>query len=634
VVDTIRLGEGGLQPISIAVDPTTGLAYAATVRSSSLTVFDPGLGVTLASVDLTSQPRAVAVNPATLRVYVTETANALTVIDAVSYEVIARVVLGEAPERGGIGNGLWGVAMSPSTNRVYVASQSADSLLVLDATTHAVLAEVPMRAPWGVAVNEATNRVYVVARNDLVVLDGVTDTVVATVTVAEAPHIACLSGETGLAVDPVANRIYVGSLCAGPGTVNLPFGPPSAFGPGIIVVDGETHTVENTILFQFRGSHVAGLAVNPTLGHVYVPQGRNLAVVDGRAGVLLGTITLGEDRPGGGMVFGNTNQVAVDPLAGRVLVARQAENAVVVVDAATLEVDGKVPMGRAPRALAINPRTNTIYVASSETHAVLAVDGFTGDLTAELPASRAGAVAVNPLTNRIYARAGGTGGVAVYDGATHSVVANVPTDMFVDRSCSAYPEALAINSRTDRVYVGSMCRSGMFVVNGASNEAEYVDLGISPSALDVDLTANRVYAAGSNLTVVDGESHRIVGTVPLPANAWSRDVAVDATAGRVYVLNAFEGGARTVAVVDNRTLAVLATVAVERSAASVALNPEANRLFITNPGDHTVSELDTLTLRTVGSVAVGRKPGAVAVHPSTGQLLVANELGDSISVVE
>jgi YVTN family beta-propeller protein len=68
----------------------------------------------------------VAVNPSTNRIYVTNgdyDNNNVSVIDGASNEVIVTVPVGHSP---------WGVAVNPNTKRIYVADSGDNSVSVVD----------------------------------------------------------------------------------------------------------------------------------------------------------------------------------------------------------------------------------------------------------------------------------------------------------------------------------------------------------------------------------------------------------------------------------------------------------------------------------------------------------------------
>ena len=96
-----------------------------------------------------------------------------------------------------------GVAVNPTTNRIYTANIDSDSVSVIDGGANTVVATVPIGSDfWGVAVNPNTNLIYTANAwsSSVSVVDGGTNTVVATVPVGSSPQ--------GMAVNPNTNRIY------------------------------------------------------------------------------------------------------------------------------------------------------------------------------------------------------------------------------------------------------------------------------------------------------------------------------------------------------------------------------------------------------------------------------------------
>ena len=61
----------------------------------------------------------------------------------------------------GVGLDPLGVAVNPTTNRVYVANGNSNTVSVIDGATNTLVATVPVQsAPETLAVNPSTNRIY------------------------------------------------------------------------------------------------------------------------------------------------------------------------------------------------------------------------------------------------------------------------------------------------------------------------------------------------------------------------------------------------------------------------------------------------------------------------------------------
>ncbi len=98
----------------------------------------------------------------------------------------------------------FGVAVNPSTDRVYVANGWFRALFVIDSSTNTLITSVPVgEVPFAVAVDQITNRVYVTnfGSNSLSVIDSATSDHITDIAVGESP--------AKVAVNPNTNRIYV-----------------------------------------------------------------------------------------------------------------------------------------------------------------------------------------------------------------------------------------------------------------------------------------------------------------------------------------------------------------------------------------------------------------------------------------
>ena len=249
VVATIVVGD---EPSAVAVNPTTNRIYVANSLSDTISVIDGETNSVVATVTMSAWypsvpfrlPWALSVNPATNRIYVASNASgsvSIVVIDGGTNTLVAGAGQG--------GRQLWGVAANPATNRIYAADDAGD-LWILDGENFGP--PVTLRAGSdaktvgaAVAVNPATNRIYLAetASDEVSVIDGATDTVVATIAVGDGP--------INVAVNAATNRIYVANL--GSDTLS--------------VIDGATNAVVATIPV---GDGPFGLAVNPNTNRIYV----------------------------------------------------------------------------------------------------------------------------------------------------------------------------------------------------------------------------------------------------------------------------------------------------------------------------------------------------------------------------
>ncbi len=184
---------------NVGVGATLTLAATAYDSAGDMVLLTPG------NVTWTSASQAIATVGQTSGV-VTGVNNGSTTITATdsesgksgtaSFSVGIRpggTILATAP----VGNGPYGIAVNPTTNRVYVTNDGDNTVSVLDGSTNSVIATVPVGlCPQQVAVNPTTNRVYVsnAYDNTVSVIDGNANKVLSTVTVGNYPY--------GVAVNP------------------------------------------------------------------------------------------------------------------------------------------------------------------------------------------------------------------------------------------------------------------------------------------------------------------------------------------------------------------------------------------------------------------------------------------------
>ena len=108
-------------------------------------------------------------------------------------------------------------------------------------------------------------------------------------------------------------------------------------------------------------------------------------------------------------------------------------------------------------------------------------------------------------------------------------------------------------------------------------------------------------------------------------------VAVDPQAQRAYVTHQYSGA---VSVIDTTTNTVTDIIEVQDGPWGVAVDPQAHRAYVTNELSDSVSVIDTTTNMVTATIGVGDNPRGVAVDPQAHRAYVTNELSDSVSVID
>lgn len=292
----------------IAINPATNLIYVPEGRffDASVIVIDGNPASAtfhqkIAQVDLPNDctPEEIAVNPITNRAYIADDfGNRVLIVDTVTNSFAGSIVVGSQPRR---------LALNSVTNRIYVpvADDPVTShIAVIDGSTNTIVASIPLanpsHFPFKLAVNETTNRVYVTSlQGSITVVDGANNSINATIAGGSLPF--------GVAVNPVTDRIYVGNL--GDQNLSVLRGSTNAIEANIFigllsnvvaanrvtgrvyaastgnllsVVDGRlTSPTYNTVLSSvgsFSGS--TDVAVNPNTNFIYLMSGSLLKIFD------------------------------------------------------------------------------------------------------------------------------------------------------------------------------------------------------------------------------------------------------------------------------------------------------------------------------------------------------------------
>ena len=594
-------------------------------------------------VNTGSQPFAVAVNPATNKIYVVNNGqNTVTVIDGAT-NTTRTVTVGRTPVA---------IAVNPVTNEVYVANSGDGTVTVINEAQGSVRNISVGLNPQAIIVNPVTNKIYVAAANgnatsttifnqdgNVVVIDGRTDTVRITIEVGRDPF--------ALALNPVTNRIYVANAGLG------------IFGT-VSVINGSNDTLSGSPVVLGDSPHA--LAINPVTNKIYVINARfEVDIIDGATNTFTATSFATT-----GLLPSTLTAIAVNPVTNFIYVTESSGiGTVIAVNGATNAISGVVPIGNNPEALAVNSLTNRIYVTDNATLGhVIVIDGSTNTRVASISTGNSpGAVAVNPLTNRVYVANYRDDNVAVVDGATtttntitagnspYAVALNQVTNkVYVPNmgdntvtvidaanggttsplSTGTGPTAVAVNPATNKIYVPNSGSANVTVIDGLNgNATTQVSAGQGPFAVAVDTASNKAYVTNSvdgTVTVIDGTnqtSNITVGTAP-------KGLAINEETDTIVVANQ---GSNNVTVISGTTNATT-TVPAGSSPVAVGVNPAENNFYVVNQGSNNVTVIDGDTLERIDLISVGNSPGAVVVNPLSNRIYVANQSDNSVSVID
>src|SRR5215469_17102089 len=224
------------------------------------------------------------------------------------------------------------------------------------------------------------------------------------------------------------------------------------------------------------------------------------------------------------------------------------------------------------------------------------------------------------------------------------------------------PEAVAINTVTNKIYVANYLGGTVTIIDGATNSTSTIQVGAHPLAIAVNEVTNKIYVAerGSfpasggdrgGITVIDGTSGATTKVVD-PNAFLPRAVAVNQARNKIYVANnslyrtSFEPG--NVTVIDGATDST--TTVTDPNAftpIAVAVNSASNKIYVANVGNFpganhgNVTVIDGATNSTTTLVDPNiLAPHAVAINEITNKAYVVNindsaqDMKGSVTVID
>ena len=282
-----------------------------------------------------SAAQCVAVNPNLNKIYVSGGASASQQLVEINGANYALIVMGTGSC----------ASVDTTTNHVWAAGVYDGSALVYDGSTRALIQTVPLGGcPVGTGFDVQHNRAWVGAQcgagsDPTFAVDGRTYKIqsgpiasggvywgnpIANPATGKAYFGATTTGPpASLSIDPNHGFVQLiepfGNVIAVDPVHNLLFALPQGGGPQLQIVSGGpgAESIVRTVNLPFTAG---ALAVNPTLGHLYVgnSQGNSIEVLDERTGAPLASIPLG---PGNSVI-----RLAADTRRNRIYALAQSAN--------------------------------------------------------------------------------------------------------------------------------------------------------------------------------------------------------------------------------------------------------------------------------------------------------------------
>ena len=268
------------------------------------------------------------------------------------------------------------------------------------------------------------------------------------------------------------------------------------------------------------------LSVNAAARRLYVTHASMVAVVDLDTEAVVGAIT---NTPG-------VHGFALAPELQRGFASNGRENAVSIVDLKSLRTLAKVPVGENPDAILYEPGRRQVYSFNGKGNSATVIDATTTHAiaTIALPGKPEFAAA-DPAAGRVYCNIEDKNEVVAIDTLTHQIVNVWPT------APGEEPAGMAIDTAHHRLFVG--CHNQMTVMmdstNGQILATTPIGQGVDANAFDPE-TRLAFSSCGEGTVTIARESSpgKLTVTQTLATERSARTMALDPKTHRIYLASA------------------------------------------------------------------------------------------------
>jgi YVTN family beta-propeller protein len=258
--------------------------------------------------------------------------------------------------------------------------------------------------------------------------------------------------------------------------------------------------------------------------------------------------------------------------------------------------------------------TGKIYVVDGDHNSVSVIDS-SGHVKSVNVGSGPQALAVNDKTGRVYVVNSRERSVSVIDGSQDRVIATV--------TMTTKPYAIAVDEVADKIYV-----SNGIMIDGNSNLATNLR-ETSADAIVVDSGRRRIFELGyetDSVTMLDAETHVQTKIQTGGLHLWGMGQL-----GRKLYVTHIQDGTVTAIDIDAERVTEITTGPMP---CALAVNAEANEIYVANYEDGSVALVDANTDGVRGTVRVGGRLQAIAVDSGPGIIYVADAQGRTVSAID
>ena len=263
--------------------------------------------------------------------------------------------------------------------------------------------------------------------------------------------------------------------------------------------------------------------VDPATGRVYVAHGPSLAVIDGRAGKVIGTID---------GIAGGTHGTAISAATGQGFTDDGRNGQAVVFDLKTLQAKSRIPAHEDADGIAFEPVTGHVFIVEGDSKKITVIDPKTDKAAADIDVGEGLEYGVGS-GGKVFVAGVEKKDLIEIDARSNKVTARWPIP-----DCER-PHGLAVDGRGHRAFVGCV-NSKMMVVDTRSGKlVTELAIGRGNDAVAFDSTRRRVFSSngrdGTVSVYQQATPDKYTPLEDIKTAVSGRTMDVDPVSGRLFV---------------------------------------------------------------------------------------------------
>lgn len=312
------------------------------------------------------------------------------------------------------------------------------------------------------------------------------------------------------------------------------------------------------------------------------------------------------------LVLGSCLATTLAAAQGTIYVSSEKDDALTVIDAASLSVKGTIATCKRARHVQLTP-DRKIMVACTDSNAADLIDPATGKSIRRIPlGDEPEAFDLSPDGKTIYVSNEDAGEASFIDFATGKVLRSVKV--------GGEPEGVKVSADGKRVYVTSEVASMVHVIDTATGQlVKNIPAGKRPRRMAFTPDGSQLWVTNeldASVSIIDTAKLEVVGTIKFEVRgARAEDITPVGIQMSRDGKRAFVGLGRAnhVAFVDTATRRVTNLVLVGKRAWNVALDKAEARLYVVNGLSDDITVVDVANARPIRSIPVGRVPYGLVI---------------------